>query len=79
MKVKVLCNLGTRDFGSQALPEGEHEVNDAFGAKLIKRRLAVEIVPPPKPEPKAAVVSEPASKPASDKPMATSAPTTKSK
>jgi hypothetical protein len=42
MKVKVLLNLGTNDYGDNALPAGEHEVGDSFGRLLISRRHAVE-------------------------------------
>ena len=47
MKVRVLLNLGTNDYGPDALEAGEHEVSDTLAATLIKNRHAVEIVAPP--------------------------------
>lgn len=45
MKVKLKCNLGTNDFPDSPLPEGEHEVTDTFGAKLVALKLAEDITP----------------------------------
>lgn len=49
MKVKVLLNLGTNDYGADALPEGEHEVAESFGRLLVSRGHAVELQDEPKP------------------------------
>ena len=53
MKVKLLTNLGSNDFpGFPFLDGDEHEVTDELGAKLVRLKLAVEILPPPaKPAP----------------------------
>ena len=52
MKVKVLMNLGTNDYGANVLPQGEHEVTESFGRLMVSRGHAVEIPEEPKPEPK---------------------------
>lgn len=46
MKIRVHCNLGTKDFPDAPLTEGEHEVDDKFGAKLVGLKLATDITPP---------------------------------
>ena len=45
MRVKVLLNLGSRDFPNFQKMEGEEcDVPDSLGAKLVARNLAEEIV-----------------------------------
>jgi hypothetical protein len=48
MLVKVLLNLGTNDFPDSPLQEGEHDLPDAFAARLIAEKLAVAVKPPKK-------------------------------
>lgn len=48
MRVRVFLNLGSAEFGSDALPEGEHDVSDQFGQRLIAMKLACEVSPKPK-------------------------------
>ena len=58
MKVNVLMNLGTNDYGANVLPRGEHEVTESFGRLLVGRGHAVEIPEEPKPEPEVVVKAE---------------------
>lgn len=41
MRVFVKFNIGTKEHGLPPLMEGEHDVDDAVGKELVKRRLAV--------------------------------------
>jgi hypothetical protein len=59
MHVKLLTNLGSQDFPGMPFLEGEtHEVADTVGAALVRRKLALDVTPPPR-EAVAKMVSEP--------------------
>lgn len=48
MRVKILTNLGSVEFPeNRYLENEEHEVPDSFGERLVKRKLAVNVTPPP--------------------------------
>lgn len=50
MIVKLLTNLGSMEFPGHPYREGEeHEVEQPFGERLVKRKLAMDITPPPPP------------------------------
>lgn len=48
MKIRVLLNLGTNEFGADALTEGIHEVAEPLAQNLIGRKLAVRVDDEPK-------------------------------
>lgn len=76
--VKLLTNLGSIEFPEHRFLEGEeHEVDDSFGERLVRRKLAVDITPPPAvvgeaTEPELKAVPEEAQSPA--KPHASAKP-----
>ena len=43
MKIRVLLNLGTNEYGANALEEGEHDVPEPLAQNLIGRKLAVRV------------------------------------
>lgn len=52
MRIKVTTNLGTNEFPDSPFLDGEeHDVNERLGELLVRRNLAVEITPLPKPIP----------------------------
>jgi hypothetical protein len=50
MQVHVKFNIGTREEGVPALTEGEHDVDEATGAELVRRGFA-EVIEAPTKEP----------------------------
>ena len=83
MRVKAICNLGTKDYPDCALLEGEEaDVTETAGRAMVSAGHAVAITEPVKPEPVPEVkpiVQEPVAAPAKEPAAAPAAAKTSKK